>query len=247
MTSHRMNTNAVPAVFWFFIEFCLDPVLLDRARAEMDVSYEAAAEPHQQHLDIVKLCNSPLLQSVYAETLRLRVALLVTRTPENKDFHLGCWKFSKDRPIIFSSQTAGMNPEIWNAGTHEDPHPLEEFWADRFLVYPDDSGSGPSKNLLPPEKAAKPNRTENQRAKPYFSMQRAGAGWIPYGGGQRMCPGRHFAKQEIIGTAATLCTLYDIELLTPRDWKPKPDMRYFPFGGLPPIGKVPFRIRKRKL
>ena len=61
-----------------------------------------------------------------------------------------------------------------------------------------------------------------------------------------MCPGRHFAKQEMIATFAMLCTAYDIELRTEEGFKPEPDLTYFPFGGLPPKGKIPFRIRRRE-
>lgn len=141
-----------------------------------------------------------------------------------------------------------MNPEIWNAGTPDDPHPLDRFWADRFLVYPDDPSSGPSRRDL--STTAKLQRKSDSGFKretgPRFSMDGVTGGWIPYGGGQRICPGRYFAKQEIIGTFATLFTYYDIELLPAKDWVPKPNMKFFPFGGLPPLGKIPFRIRRRR-
>ncbi|KAL9015329.1 MAG: hypothetical protein Q9173_000057 [Seirophora scorigena] len=243
-----MNTNAVPAVAWFLIEFYRDSILLSRARAEVEAARRPTPEPEQAELDITKLCSSPLLQSAYAETLRLRVALVITRTPEHEDFHMGNWTFPKNRPIVFSSRSAAMDPEVWNAGTANDPHPLDRFWADRFLIDPNDPTSGPSRK--------DPDQTKQQvtnsaaegelKAKPYFSMENVAGGWVPYGGGQRMCPGRHFAKQEIIGTFATLLLHYDIELLTAKDWEPQPDMNFFPFGGLPPVGKIPFRIRRKR-
>ncbi|KAL9608752.1 MAG: hypothetical protein Q9167_006424 [Letrouitia subvulpina] len=243
-----MNTNTVPAVAWFFIELYRDFNLLSRARVEVEAARRLATEPEQADLDILKLCSSPLLQSVYAETLRLRVALVVTRTPEHEDFRMGEWKFPKSRPIVFSSRSAGMNPQIWNAGTAENPHPLDQFWADRFLVYPNDPESGPSKK--DPYFSGKPSSSNRTTGKPemtpYFSMEKVAGGWIPYGGGQRMCPGRHFAKQEIVGAFAILFLNYDIELLTGQGWEPRPDMRFFPFGGLPPVGTIPFRIRRKK-
>lgn len=244
----RMNTNAVPAVAWLLVEFYRDQKLLSRAQAEIAVARKPTPGPEQAELDIVKLCSSPLLQSVYAETLRLRVALVITRTPEHEDFHMGEWTFRKNRPIVFSSRSAAMNPEIWNAGTVDDPHPLDQFWADRFLVDPSDPMSGPSRKdpSQDGKTISKHVTLDKHEAKPYFSMEKVGGGWIPYGGGQRMCPGRHFAKQEIIGTFAMLFLHYDIELLTAKDWQPQPDMSYFPFGGLPPVGKVPFRIRRKK-
>ena len=243
-----MNTNAVPAIGWFFIEFCQDADLLLRARAEIDNSRTSAPESGMPEFDIGKLCSSPLLQSVYAETLRLRVALIVTRTPEREDFQVDNWLFPKGRIIALSSRSAAMNPTIWNTGTSDDPHPLEQFWADRFLVYPDDPSSGPLKKN--PAATSKHQRRPNLQApgnEPKFSMDGVAGGWIPYGGGDRICPGRHFAKQEILGSFAMLFTHYDIELLTSSDWVPKPNMKFFPFGGLPPMGKIPFRIRRRKV
>lgn len=245
---HRMNTNTVPAVGWFLIEIGRDADLLSRARAEVEAAIIPSPEPGKPEVDIVKLCSSPLMQSIYAETLRLRVALIVTRTPERQDFHAGEWFFPKGNVIALSSRSAAMNPEIWNAGTPHEPHPLDQFWADRFLLYPDDPASGPSKKDLStrPQLEIQSDRGFKQTAEPRFSMENVAGGWIPYGGGQRICPGRHFAKQEIIGTFATLIMYYDIELLTPKQWEPKPNMKFFPFGGLPPLGKIPFRLRRKR-
>lgn len=245
----RMNTNAVPAIGWFFIEFCRNRGLLCRARAEVESAHLPLAQQAEPEFDVGKLCNSPLLQSVYAETLRLRVALIVTRTPEREDFHIGEWVFPKAQTIAISSRSAAMNPAMWNTGTADSPHPLEQFWAERFLVYPDDPTSGPSRRDLAVARKheRKPGIESDHKSSPRFSMENVASSWIPYGGGERICPGRHFAKQEIIGCFAMLFQHYDIELLTPKDWTPKPNMKFFPFGGLPPLGKVPFRIRRRSL
>ena len=242
-----MNTNAVPAIGWLIIECCRDSVLLSRARAEVQTACVPSPEPGKPELDIVKLCSSPLLQSVYAETLRIRVALIVTRTPEREDFHIDNWLFPKSEIIALSSRSAAMNPEIWNAGTIADPHPLDQFWSDRFLVYPNDPSSGPSRvHLSATERVSrKTDSASTVGERPRFSMDNVAGSWIPYGGGDRICPGRHFAKQEILGSLALLFKHYDIELFTPKDWVPRPNMKFFPFGGLPPLGKIPFRIRRR--
>ena len=201
--------------------------------------------------DITKLCSGPLLQSIYAETLRLRVAIIITRTPERSDYKLGEWIFPKDELIGISSRTAAMDEELWNFGTVGNPHLLNEFWSDRFLIYPNDANSGPLKKRTLQADEKKITTTESLTGKetqepPRFSTEGLSGAWIPYGGGQRMCPGRHFAKQEIIASFAMLCTAYDIELRTEKGSKPEPDMSYFPFGGLPPKGKTPFRIRRRQ-
>ncbi len=143
-----------------------------------------------------------------------------------------------------------MNPDIWNAGGPDNPHPLDTFWADRFLIYPNDPMSGPlRKDVVPVKEHHSESITEEKplETEPSFSMEGVAGGWIPYGGGQRMCPGRHFAKQEIIGTLALLLTQYEIELREPKNGVPECDMRFFPFGGLPPTEEMPFRLRKRNI
>ena len=244
------NSNSIPAACWFLLELVRDSSLLSRVRNEVESAFIPSSDPRELQFDITKLCSGPLLQSIYAETLRLRVALIVTRTPERSDYKLGNWIFPRNELIAISSRDAGLNEEIWNTGTAEDPHPLDEFWADRFLIYPDDPNSGPLK---------KPGSAQNEKSlntpasstgripqeTPTFSLEGLSGAWIPYGGGQRMCPGRHFAKQEMIASFALLCTAYDIELLTEKDFKPEVDMTYFLSGGLPPKGKIPFRIRRK--
>lgn len=245
------NTNAIPSLTWFIYEICRDPALLARVQKEIEACRNISPESKQPSLDINALCSQPLLQSIYAETLRLRVALMVTRTPEQEEFKIGEWTFPPGRVIVLSSRSGAMNPNVWNAGTPEDPHPLDTFWADRFLIYPNDPMSGPLRK--------DPTNIENHRLSestseekpaetgPRFSMEGVAGGWIPYGGGQRMCPGRHFAKQEIIGTLATLLAHFEIKLKEPKDGiEPECDMRYFPFGGLPPTKQIPFSLRRRQ-
>ena len=234
------------------MELVRDPALQARVREEVQSALIPGSDPKDLQFNITELCNGPLLQSIYAETLRLRVAIVITRNPEWSEYQLGEWVFPKDELIAISSRTAAMDKEIWNTGTVEDPHPLTEFWSDRFLVYPNDPISGPLKkrNLAEDEKPSSGSASlanQSRLEEPRFAMEGLSGAWVPYGGGQRMCPGRHFAKQEMIASFAILCTAYDIEIVTGEGSAPEPDMRYFPYGALPPKGDTPFRIRRRQL
>lgn len=61
-----------------------------------------------------------------------------------------------------------------------------------------------------------------------------------------MCPGRHFAKVEMLGTFAMLFSKFELELVSTKNLGDvKPDMTWYPTGTLPPTNKVPFRIRKK--
>ena len=252
------NTNTIPSVTWFVYEICRNPSLMARVREEINAcrivtdSFPESEQEQDRSFDINALSNQPLLQSIYAETLRLRVALIITRTPE-QDFRIGEWLFPSSTTIALSSRTGAMNPNVWNAGTPEDPHPLDTFWADRFLKYENEPTSGPLRRDTSTVKEIfghsntidEDDRRGKFARKPYFSMEGVAGGWIPFGGGQRMCPGRHFAKQEIIGTLVTLLTHFEIKLKEVVK-QPECDMRYFPFGGLPPTKKIPFSMRRRR-
>jgi len=239
------------------VEFIRDPLLLHRVRSEISAARLDRPDGQRPGFNISKLCEGPLLQSVYAETLRLRIAIILMRSPEKHDFKLGKWLFKTGDLIFLCSQTAARNRDLWNDGTDKDPHPLDEFWAERFLVYPNDPASGPVKknsadgraisspdnNILENEKP--PETAAVEKRDPKFSMEGLAGGWVPFGGDVRMCPGRFFAKNEMMASLAMIVTSYDIELRTPEGWKPEPDMSYFLVGALPPKGAIPVRIRRR--
>jgi cytochrome P450 len=149
------------------------------------------------------------------------------------------WAINKNERLSIASSNEAMDERIWNVGSDSDPHPLEEFWADRFLVYPNDPNSGP----LKARQAPKSPETVEGRGEPRFSPEGLENSWIPFSGVPRLCPGRHFAKQEMISAAAIMLAAFEIELRT--NQKPEIDKSYFGFGTVPPKGKIPCRIRRR--
>ncbi|OCL10073.1 cytochrome P450 [Glonium stellatum] len=236
------NANAVPSIFWYLFETLKDSSLGARMWAEA-----RTCRTEDSGFDITRLSNKPLLQSAYAEVLRLRVAITMTRTDEFGDFNLAGYTVPKHKPIVIFSRTAALNEEAWTLAGRPPSRPLEEFYADRFLAYPDATNDKGRASSNPAELSSETETTENlEPAEPQFSLDGLAGCWLPYGGGQRMCPGRHFAKNEIIGTFALLFSRYEIQLKNADHSKVQPDMRWYPVGGLPPVCKVPFRIRKRQ-
>lgn len=125
------------------------------------------------------------------------------------------------------------------------------FWEDRFLIYPNDPNSGPSRKE---ESACRPDKQEtttvspspeNSSSEPIFSLKGLKGAYTAFGGGVGLCPGRQFVKQEVVSTLLKLALEYDVELQMPRGWEPKTDHSFFPLGTLPPKTEVPFRIRRR--
>ncbi|KAI2780488.1 cytochrome P450 [Daldinia loculata] len=229
------NGNAVPCIFWFIYEALRDQSLRGRMMAEVTSCMKSGG------LDITSLSAQPLLQSVYAEVLRLRIATGVTRVSESGAFNLDGYHIKEGQSIIIFSRPAALNEEGWaRAGKPvSETAPLDEFYAGRFLVAQGSMGDQDQR------KNTKSSTSASAETKYSFSLNGLAGSWIPYGGGQRMCPGRHLAKGEMIGTFAALFTQYDIELTAPHSPKIESDLRWFPVGALPPAGKVAFRIRPR--
>jgi cytochrome P450 len=112
--------------------------------------------------------------------------------------------------------TVSSNVEHFHEQWNAPNHPSTEFWPERFL---------------------------NEEGK--FSLEGRQAQWLPFGFGEHMCPGRHFAKQEMIINFVVLMSVYEIELLTPKAWRPEDSYARYGFGTQQPKAKVPFKIRRR--
>ena len=252
MPQPSTNSNTIPALLWCLIEAVRDPYLLSHLRSEIS-STICSGTSADLHFDYSQLGRQPLLQSVYAEVLRLRLSLFSLRSVQGADFQLGDYTLRQDQTIMISSYTSHIDPNVWNTGTNDDPHPIDEFWAERFLVQPNDPGSGPLKKAVPTPQEHAPltsvkddvNIGVQPAEGPRFSTKGFSGIFIPYGGGSRLCPGRHFAKQEILLGLAYFLTAYDFQLNVPKGWKAEPDLTVVGTGTLPPKDKIPFSVRKR--
>ena len=235
-----MNANSIPAAFWFLLEIVKDETLLGRVRKEVESSLQGTTTGESPEFDMKKLSSSALMQSIWAETLRLRVALNVVRGTEYRDFNLGNWLIPRGKIIAIPTRAAHMDESVWSTGSSEVLHPLNEFWADRFLIYPNTTGSGPSR----PDTLDRNKPGEAYREEPRFSTENVRGAFIPFGGGNNICPGRHFAKHEMMFSFVLLTTMYDIELHKGTA-TPDVDLSHYGHGTLPPKAQVPFRIRRR--
>lgn len=204
-SSISLASNVLFASFWYLVHILDTPGLLERARAEIDRS---------SMLNIAELTSNSLLQSIHAETLRLHVAILLTRTVK-KDHYAGSWLLPKGQNITVSSDVEHFHSQ-WD---HPE-HPATEFWAERFL---DEDGK--------------------------YTLEGRTGQWIPFGLGEHLCPGRHFAKQEMIINFAVLTNMFDIELTVKgkdgEGWKPQQTYERYGFGTQRPKENVGCKIRER--
>ncbi|MCJ1394726.1 hypothetical protein MMC18_007606, partial [Xylographa bjoerkii] len=245
------NANSIPAVFWCIFQLLQRPIAFQTAREEIAASQSDSCVPGIPAMDIDSLCSKPLLQSAYAETLRLYTSLFALRSAAHEDFKLGDWLIPEGKLMAVDSRVAHMDKTIWNTGgataDDEGPYPLDHFWPERFLEFADDPTSGPLRcRTQKPKAATRDSPPVPNGNGPQFTMEGLAGAWMPFGGGIRQCPGRQFAKQEIILSFAIIATMFDIELRDDgKGNRVEPDMKYWGLGTLAPKQKVPFRMRRR--
>ncbi|KXX77543.1 Cholesterol 7-alpha-monooxygenase, partial [Madurella mycetomatis] len=169
-----LNSNVVPSTFWFMFEAIKDVSLCRRMLDEV----QACTSSETGHIDVIKLGTQPLLQSVYAETLRLRVAPGIVRVPEMDDWNLDGYRVKKGHTLIAFSRPAALNEEAWTLAGRKPTRPLEEFQAERFLV---------EKKTSPHESDGNTRNKAGQARKELeleFSLNGLAGCWLPYGDGQ---------------------------------------------------------------
>ena len=225
------------------------PELLSQVMAE--IAMASTDYPEGSAVNIEVLCTQPLLQSMYAETLRLYTSLFALRSAAHRSVDVDKFTIPQADLIAVDSRVCAMNSHLWSTGSlgndGQEHHPLDCFWAERFIIRPGEPTSGPLRFDSNKARSSYPDATARGPGQnPYFSLDGLSGGWVPFGGGNRQCPGRNFAKQEIIVGFAHIVSMLEIELLASDKVKiRKPNMRYYGLGTLPPKGSVPFKFRKR--
>lgn len=165
------------------------------------------------------------------------------------DYDLGGWRIPKEAVMLISSYNAQTDSRNWSSSDEPPPRLVNQFWAERFLVFPAFSAHkgipSPAPDELPSHDRIGSIQPTTKSTIPEFTLKGRPTHWFPYGGGHRMCPGRHFAKQEIISTLAIMLTLFDIEPAEGTGIRSENDMEGFGFGALWPDRKTPIKIRCR--
>lgn len=152
-----------------------DNALLKRVRQELDDSFIGK---QISDIDTKSLSRCHLLNSIYAETLRLYITVFVPIIPLHGQLSVGRWRVPKGSLGAVNAAISHMDENIWN--TESGRHPVQSFWAERFLVYPTDPSSGPVKPEHRADRGEKLGKGSEDGA--YFSTEGLDGSWIPYGG-----------------------------------------------------------------
>lgn len=238
----RASINVHAAAIWTIIEVFRDKDLLIRVRAELK---KASLENIDLAANIDRLLSLPLLQSIHAEVLRLRVEVQAVFDNEREDLSINEWVFPKKSILLVPTGVAHKDANFWN--TKDGEYPLNRFWSDRFLAYPNDLTSGPRRvNPVDIDKIKhnKPQNYHNLEG-PRFISSGLSDSYMPFGVGERTCPGRFFARRAIVAFCAKVVNDFDIEILsTEKDFKIS--SAFYGLGVQRPLNQIPFRVRRRQ-
>ncbi|KAJ0300381.1 hypothetical protein Brms1b_012801 [Colletotrichum noveboracense] len=202
----------------------------------------------QPPLDLAVLTRAPLLNSVYREVLRLHVAGTVGRKSPLHAVQLHDGQvLLPEVPVMSSSWLGGLDESFWNTGAMVDgapEHPVDAFWAERFLAYPSDPLSGPMRQHGHVVASGKtPPKTADEDANARLVSAGIQDHWFPFGGGAGKCPGELLAKNTILTTAFLLLKDFDIE---PKEASSiVPMHRALPFGSHAFDREIPVGMRRR--
>ena len=182
------------------------------------------------------------------------VAVYIIRKPEYEDAQVLDYTIPKDKMIVISSAMAHMDKRNWNLGAAQE-HPVENFWADRFLTHGCSTSRSSSassaistrsslENPSTPALSAVSSLSSSQ-LESRFSLNGYSGAWVPFRGGIHQCPGRHWVKLQMLLSFAIISAAFDIELLE-GEKKLRVDTTKYGLGALQPAEKAAFRIRRKK-
>lgn len=230
--------NAVPSLFWLIVLIFSRPDLLRQIRAEVqgaiDTSNECAIKVNRpRHVSISckriqKLC--PLLYSSYRETLRY-ISLLTSPRLVTEDTMLGGKYLLRKGSVV----------QIAGGILHYD-----------VKIYGADAASFNPYRFMSPGRDEHDVIAENGRLSGEWTGLPLPPGvpssaYRAFGGGNVLCPGRHFAQAELMATAAVLALGFDVQaegggaLQTPE----KDDTR-IPLSVMKPVHDPQVEIRRRE-
>jgi hypothetical protein len=129
--------------------------------AEIRQRLESIPSGKHRH-DVRMLEKEPLLQSLYAETLRFGVQIHIPRCAPHHDIQIGHLRIPKGKLILINTLVAHNDESVWNTEGVEQP--LQNF-----------SGDGTHDSSIG-------KKDGNIRPREEFSVQGLEGSWIPFGG-----------------------------------------------------------------
>lgn len=213
----------MPATSWTLLNLLQRPEVFEKVYNEVSQVASVDEKSGKISVDIPTLMSLPWLLAVYTETLRLRVHFNVTREI-TQDIEIDNHILKAGHIVMAPTYIAHTLDPSWAT----QKYPARDFCPERFLVF-----------------------GEKDTA-PKFSAGEAGGKMFPYGGGIFLCPGRNFAKQEIMAAIAFMLLSFEFKVLeyvkmdgSKSDRGPRLDELFVGSGVTPPDRDIKVRLKKR--
>lgn len=112
------------------LELAKDPALLEAVREEVATTYVTDPKTGERTFDIQRLATLPLLQSVFTETLRLRMNFNIIRQVK-EPFAVDGYTLKKGAMLQAPMMVAHYDEAVWGTAGR----PASEFWSERHIKY----------------------------------------------------------------------------------------------------------------
>ena len=175
LIGRRSVTNVVPSSMALLLHTIGDPSLFLEVQQEVARATDSASN---LIFRLKQLEQQPLLLSLYAETLRFGVQIHIPRHTPHQALNIGDQTIPSNKVLIFNTWLAHTDKAVWN--TKHGTHPVDKFWARRFLIDPKDADSGPTKNRHKVNSDLSSGAGDNNKVR--YSTDGLEGAWIPYGG-----------------------------------------------------------------
>ncbi|KAI0844455.1 cytochrome P450 [Daldinia vernicosa] len=187
--------NATTSTFWILLHLYADPALLATVRQEIESVLSARTDkPPSYNLRITDLRDKcPVLVAVYRECLRLGSNTYSTRVVKEDHLLANQYFLKKNAVVQIAGGVIHADQRIWGAD-------VLDFNPKRFL---DKTNSNSDAETLNPSVSSKPRQKQNNAFHP--------AAFRAFGGGKTLCPGRHFAMNEILAFVALVVLQFDMK------------------------------------
>jgi cytochrome P450 len=243
----KLNANAIPIAMQTITQLLLHPKVHASVLEEI-----SAAKTGPTSFDMKKVTSSPRYKSLYTEALRWATASPSPRVVKH-DIKLGQYNLKKGNMAIVHSRTLQMDHKTWSIPGVPESDP-ETFWPERFLEEDDshteshsvsenaEAEANYSNDVLTVKQQSEKARKAQEKEEKARTLSLR-----PFGGGTTLCPGRHFANNEVMGGIAALLLRLEIEVVQEeleKNGVPKPGLKKQ--GGLLPDRPLIVRVRRRR-
>ncbi|KAI1091098.1 cytochrome P450 [Rostrohypoxylon terebratum] len=216
--------NATTSTFWILVHLYADLSLLASVRGEVQAIIEtldpdSSSERSRLHLTDLR-DNCPVLVAVYRECLRLGSDTYSTRLVKQDHMLANQYFLAKNSVVQIAGGIIHADAGIWG----ED---VDSFNPKRFLASKENNGEGKAR--------AKQNNSFHPAA------------FRAFGGGKTLCPGRHFAMNEILAFVALVVLQFDMKAAHGDKIEvPKKNDGVLPVHILEPVNEVEVLISRRE-